>query len=241
MSTQATLITGSSKGIGRAISLEMVKDNQHVIGLYNSTNPVGFEDYSDYFHPLKCDITNTDDIDKTFIQISEWDFKIDKLILCAGITKDNLILMMKPNQWHEVIETNLNASFYLLKKTIPHMIKARHGRIVFISSVVAFLGSPGQVNYAATKAAVVGMARSLARELASRNITVNVVAPGAIKTDMLIAAGQKRVEELTNMIPLGYLGTPEDVASLVKFLCSDQASYITGAVVPVDGGLGMGL
>lgn len=241
MSKPTTLVTGVSKGIGQEIATALISSGHFVVGLYNKTEPIELKEFQDSTLLIKCDISNTEDINSAFEVIKSNKISINNVVLSAGITKDSLLLMMKPQDWQQVLDTNLNSVFFLLKKSVPDMVKARKGHIVLLSSVVAFMGSPGQINYAATKAAYLGIARSLARELASRNITVNLVAPGAIDTDMLRQAGEKRIEELSSLIPLRRLGSVSDVANVVDFLCSDKANYITGAVIPVDGGLGMGL
>jgi 3-oxoacyl-[acyl-carrier protein] reductase len=166
---------------------------------------------------------------------------VEVLIANAGVTKDALLLRMGEDAWDEVVDTNLSGVYRVVRRALGPMVRAHRGRIVLVSSVVAFLGSPGQVNYGAAKAGLVGLARSLAREVASRSITVNVVAPGVIETDMIASLGKQRVEQLLAMVPVGRSGQPDDVAGVVSFLASDDAAYMTGTVIPVDGGLGMGL
>ena len=163
------------------------------------------------------------------------------LVANAGITRDALVLRMGEDDWREVLDTNLAGAWRVAKRAVGRMVRARRGRIILVSSVSAFVGLPGQANYAASKAGMVGMARALAREVASRGITVNVVAPGVVETDMVAALGEARVEELRRMVPLGRTGNVGDVAAAVGFLASEGASYVTGAILPVDGGLGMGL
>jgi 3-oxoacyl-[acyl-carrier protein] reductase len=166
--------------------------------------------------------------------------QVDILIANAGITRDGLLLRMKDEDWQNVLRVNLDGAFHCIRRATPGMMKARYGRIVNMGSVVGLTGSAGQVNYAAAKAGLVGLSRSVARELASRNVTCNVVAPGPIATAMTDALSDERVAAITNAVPAGRMGTTEEVAATVAFLCSDAAAYITGAVVPVDGGLGLG-
>jgi 3-oxoacyl-[acyl-carrier protein] reductase len=169
-----------------------------------------------------------------------WGGKVEVLVANAGINRDGLVLRMTDDQWDDVVRTNLTGAFHAVRRAVPGMVRARWGRIVTMSSVVAMSGLPGQVNYAATKAGLVGFTRSLARELASRNVTANVVAPGPIVTAMTDALADARREEMRAQVPMGRWGTAEEVAAVVAFLCSDGASYVSGAIVPVDGGLGMG-
>jgi NAD(P)-dependent dehydrogenase (short-subunit alcohol dehydrogenase family) len=166
---------------------------------------------------------------------------VQVLVANAGITSDSLMLRMSDQAFHDVIDANLTGSFRVAKRAVAKMLRLHTGRIIFVSSVGAFVGLPGQANYAASKAGLVGMARAIAREVGSRQITVNVVAPGLIDTDMTAALGADRVSLMTGQVPLGRAGSPADVAAVVGFLASDSAAYVTGAVMPVDGGLGMGL
>lgn len=189
---------------------------------------------------VQADITDKDQLEAAFLAAEQAHGPVEVLVCNAGITADGLLMRMSDDQWDRVIATNLTASFQLARRASRSMIKGRYGRIVFVSSVVALLGSAGQVNYAASKAGLVGLARSLTRELGGRGITANVVAPGFIETDMTSALDQATIEAYEKRIPAARLGSTDDVASAVEFLVSDAAGYISGAVLPIDGGLGMG-
>jgi 3-oxoacyl-[acyl-carrier protein] reductase len=189
---------------------------------------------------VQCDVTSSASVDAAFTAVEAQLGNIEILVSNAGITQDGLLLRMSEENFTSVIDANLTAAYRVTKRASQNMLRARSGRIVLISSVVGLLGSAGQSNYAASKAGLVGFARSLARELGSRSITVNVVAPGPVETDMTAALGEKRLAELTAAVPLQRMATPEEIAGVVTFLTSNDAAYITGAVIPVDGGLGMG-
>jgi 3-oxoacyl-[acyl-carrier protein] reductase len=189
---------------------------------------------------LECDQTVPDQVEAAFGRIEEELGPVEVLVANAGITRDGLLLRMSDDDFTSVVDTNLTGTYRVAKRATRSMLRARWGRLVFISSVVGLLGSAGQANYAAAKAGLVGLARSLARELGSRSITVNVVAPGAVATDMLEALDEDRRQAITANVPLGRIAEPDEIAAVVAFLASDQAGYVTGAVVPVDGGLGMG-
>lgn len=189
---------------------------------------------------IRCDVTDAAQVDAAFTEIEQKIGPVEILVSNAGITKDTLLLRMSEADFASVLDANLTGAFRVTKRATQAMLRARRGRIVLLSSVVGLLGSAGQANYAASKAGLVGFARSLARELGSRSITVNVVAPGPVATDMTAALGEERLSQLTDAVPLGRMATPDEIAGVVEFLAGDDAAYITGAVIPVDGGLGMG-
>jgi 3-oxoacyl-[acyl-carrier protein] reductase len=234
MTGRTVLVTGGSRGIGLACAQRFAELGDNVAVTYNSSPP------PDGFFGVQCDVTSTESVDAAFSAVEAEFGPVQVLVSNAGITKDTLLLRMTENDFASVIDANLTAAYRVAKRATQGMLRARAGRIVLMSSVVGLLGSAGQANYAASKAGLVGLARSLARELGSRSITVNVVAPGPVATDMTAALGEKRLAELTAAVPLGRMATPEEIAGVVAFLASPDAGYITGAVIPVDGGLGMG-
>lgn len=232
--SRVVLITGGAKGIGLACARHFAGLGDKVAITYNSTPP------PDDFFAIKCDVTSQIDVDAAFTSVEEKFGAVQVLVSNAGITRDLLLLRMSEDDFTSVVDTNLTGAYRACKRATQGMLRARSGRIILISSVVGLLGSAGQANYAASKSGLVGLARSLARELGSRSITVNIVAPGAVDTDMTAALSAERREQLTNAIPLGRIASAEEIAGVVAFLASKEAAYITGAIIPVDGGLGMG-
>ncbi len=229
------LITGGSRGIGLACARRFQEQGDRVAVTYNSSPP------PEGLFGVKCDVTSNDEVDAAFGGVEEhFGGTVEVLVSNAGMTRDGLLLRMGEDDFTAVVDANLTGAYRVVKRASRGMLKARSGRIVLISSVVGLLGSAGQANYAASKAGLVGFARSVARELGSRSITVNVVAPGPVATDMTDALGDARLAELTAMVPLQRVAQPAEIAGVVAFLASADAAYITGAVVPVDGGLGMG-
>ena len=231
---RTVLVTGGSRGIGLACARAFEAVGDRVAVTYATKPP------PDDLFSLKCDVTSVSDVDAAFSAIEERYGPVEVLVANAGINHDGLLLRMSEEQFTSVVDTNLAGAYRVAKRAASGMVRARRGRMIFMSSVVGLLGSAGQANYAASKAGLVGLARSLARELASRSITVNVVAPGPVATDMTASLPENRQAELTAAVPLGRFATPEEIAAVVRFLASDDAGYITGAVIPVDGGLGMG-
>jgi 3-oxoacyl-[acyl-carrier protein] reductase len=237
------LVTGGTRGIGAACVEWFLLNGDRVATTFRAADPPGPPEGSDSdrFVAVRCDVRNPEQVETAFAAIEERWGPVQVLVANAGITMDSLMLRMSDEAFHEVIDANLTGSFRVAKRAVAKMLRHHAGRIIFVSSVGAFVGLPGQANYAASKAGLVGMARAIAREVGSRQITVNVVAPGLIDTDMTAALGADRVALMTGQVPLGRLGSTHDVAAVVGFLASDAAAYVTGAVVPVDGGLGMGL
>jgi len=232
--SRSVLITGGNRGIGLAIARAFAASGDHVAVTYRSGEPP--EDLL----AVQCDVTDTEQVDLAFKQVEEQHGPVEVLVANAGITKDQLLMRMSEDDFTSVLDTNLTGAFRLAKRASRGMLRAKKGRVVLISSAVALRGESGQANYAASKAGLVGFARSMARELGSRGITFNVVAPGLTETAMSENLSDEQREHLKSQIPLGRLARPEEIAAAVAFLASDAASYITGAVVPVDGGAGMG-
>jgi 3-oxoacyl-[acyl-carrier protein] reductase len=229
------IITGASRGIGAAVAEHFVAMGDTVVALSRSGSaPAGCAS------SLALDVSSSSAVNEAVATAVEAHGPVDVLVANAGITRDGLAMRMSDDQWREVIATNLDGAFFSARAVLPSMIRARTGRIVFMGSVSPFYGVPGQANYAAAKAGMVGLARSLAREVASRNITVNVVAPGFIDTEMTADLGSSR-DEMLKLIPMGHLGSTSDIAGVVGFLASNSAAYLTGQVIAVDGGLAMGL
>ena len=232
--SRVVLVTGGSKGIGHGIAFRLAKAGHRVAATYRSG------DVPADVLGVQCDVTDPAQVEAAFAQVESGLGAVEVLVANAGITRDTLLMRMSDEDWDRVIATNLSGAFRVARRAARPMVRGKFGRIVFVSSVVGMMGSAGQVNYAASKSGLVGMARSLARELGSRGITANVVAPGFIETDMTAELGEDLIKKYAEQIPLGRFGSVDDVAGTIEFLTSDAASYITGAVIPVDGGLGMG-
>ncbi|MEV0265529.1 3-oxoacyl-[acyl-carrier-protein] reductase [Streptomyces sp. NPDC050617] len=232
--SRSVLVTGGNRGIGLAIARSFADAGDKVAITYRSGEPPAG------FLAVKCDITDPEQVEQAYKEIEEKQGAVEVLVANAGVTRDQLLLRMSEDDFASVVETNLTGTFRVVKRASKAMLRARKGRVVLISSVVGLMGSAGQANYAASKAGLVGFARSLARELGSRNITVNVVAPGFVDTDMTRVLTDEQRKGIVGQVPLGRYADPAEVASSVRFLASDEAAYITGAVIPVDGGLGMG-
>ncbi|MFG1703286.1 beta-ketoacyl-ACP reductase [Nonomuraea sp. M3C6] len=228
---RSVLVTGGNRGIGLAIARELAAAGDAVAVTYRSGEP------PEGLFGVRCDVTSMADVEAAFDKVEAEHGPVEVLVSNAGITKDTLLAMMKEDTFTDVIDANLTGAYRVAKRAIRPMMKLKRGRVILISSVVGLSGQAGQTNYAASKAGLVGFARSMAREYGSRNITVNVVSPGFVATDMTAELDH---EAIVSNIPLGRQAKPEEVARVVRFLASDDASYITGAVIPVDGGLGMG-
>jgi 3-oxoacyl-[acyl-carrier protein] reductase len=231
---RSALVTGGSRGIGLAIARRLAAGGDRVTVTSRSGEPVAG------LATVACDVRDAGSVDEAFAKVEADQGPVEVLVANAGVTHDQLLALMSEDAFTSVVDTNLTGAYRVAKRAVRPMMRLRHGRLIFISSVAGLLGQAGQANYAASKAGLVGLARSLARELASRNITSNVVAPGLVDTDMTAAMPEKAKAEILARVPLGRFASPEEVASAVAFLASDDAGYITGAVIPVDGGLGMG-
>jgi len=232
--SRSVLVTGGSRGIGLAVARAFAAQGDQVAVTYRgSAAPDGL-------FAVRMDVTDPASVDEAFTAVEAEHGPVEVLVANAGVTKDTLLLRMDEASWSQVIDTNLTGSYRVAKRAASGMLRARRGRIIFISSVVGLSGSAGQTNYAASKSGLIGFARSIARELGSRSITANVVAPGFVDTDMTAELTEARRKEILGSVPLGRYATPEEVAGVVTFLASDTAAYITGAVIPIDGGLGMG-
>ncbi len=236
--SRVALITGGSRGIGLGCAQALRDFGHRVAVTYNST-PLP-EASKDGLLPVKCNVNDPSSVGEAFAAVEEELGPVEILVANAGITRDNLLIRMSEDDFSAVLETNLHGSYRVLKRAVRPMMRARWGRIVLISSIVGRTGLAGQANYAASKSALVGLARSVAKELASRSVTVNVVAPGPVDTDMLGVLSEQRRDEMVARVPMGRIGVVGDVANVVGFLTSEQAGYITGAVIPVDGGMHMG-
>lgn len=238
---RVVMVTGGSRGIGLACAEWFLARGDRVAVTSRSGAVQGEPGPPDRFLSLVCDVTDPAQVEAAFSSVEEAWGPVEVLVANAGITRDTLVLRMSEEVWSEVIDTNLTAVFRVAKRAVAKMLRQRRGRVVLVSSVSAFIGSPGQANYAAAKAGLVGLARSLASEVASRSITVNVVVPGLVETDMLAELGEERTMAFASQVPLGRIARPDEIAGVIGFLASEDAGYMTGAVVPVDGGLAMGM
>ena len=239
---KTAFVTGGSRGIGSAIALALGKTFHVIVGFVNSedkANDVVKEIVAagGSASAVQIDISDAESVDNAFTTIEKEYNSVDVLINNAGVTKDNILPRMKEDEWLEVIQTNLTGSFYTSQRAIKLMMKNKWGRIVFISSVVGLSGNQGQANYAASKAGLIGLAKSISKEMGSRNITSNVVAPGYIETDMTSFLDDQNKENIIEQLSIKRIGKPEDISNIVSFLCNDESEYITGQVIPVDGGL----
>jgi 3-oxoacyl-[acyl-carrier protein] reductase len=232
--SRSALVTGGNRGIGLAIARRLAAGGDQVMVTSRSGDPVPG------LSVVRCDVTDAASVDAAFAEAEAQHGPVEVLVSNAGITQDQLLALMKEEDFAGVVDTNLTGAYRVAKRAVRGMMRQRRGRLIFLSSVVGLLGSPGQANYAASKAGLVGLARSLARELAPRNITANVVAPGFVDTDMTAALPEERKKDILAGIPLARYATADEVAAVVAFLASEDGGYITGAVIPVDGGLGMG-
>jgi 3-oxoacyl-[acyl-carrier protein] reductase len=228
------LVTGGNRGIGLAIAHSLKAAGHDVVVTYRSGSA------PDGFKSVQMDVTSTDSVDAGFTSIEEQWGTPEVIVANAGITKDGLVMRMSDEDFESVIDANLTGAFRVARRSTKGLLKLKRGRLIFVGSVVGSVGSAGQVNYSASKAGLVGMARSFARELGSRGITSNVIAPGFVETDMTATLDEKRRSEIAGSVPLGRFCTAEEIADVVTFIASPQASYISGALIPVDGGLGMG-
>jgi len=240
------LVTGASRGIGRACAIALAADG-HRVGVCFGHDEAGAADTCATVTAaggealaVQADVVDPAAVDAAFSRVEDTFGRVEVVVANAGITRDGLMLRMDDEAWGAVLRTNLDGAFHTIRRAAPAMLRARFGRIVAVGSVAGLSGSPGQANYAAAKAGLIGLTRAVARELGSRNVTANVVAPGPITTAMTDALSDDRRQTMTSQVPLGRFGTAQEVAAVVAFLCSDAAGYVNGAVVPVDGGLGMG-
>lgn len=229
------LVTGGNRGIGLAIARAFAANGDRVAVTHRGSGA------PDGLFGVECDVTSTDQVDAAFDAIEAELGPVEILVSNAGMTDDTLLLRMSEDSFAQVVDANLTGAYRVAKRAAKGMIRARRGRLIFISSVVGFVGSPGQANYAASKAGLLGLARSISRELGSRSITANLIAPGFIDTDMTAAMTEARRAEVLENVPLKRYGTVEEIAAAALYLASEAAGYVTGAVIPVDGGVGMGL
>ncbi len=243
--SKVALVTGASRGIGRSIALQLAEEGYHVVVNYAGNQEKAEEVVEQIKQKgvdavaIQANVSNGDEVKAMIKEVVKIFGSIDVLVNNAGITRDNLLMRMKEREWDEVIDTNLKGVFNCIQKVTPQMLKQRHGRIINLTSIVGAVGNPGQINYVASKAGVIGMTKTAARELASRNITVNAVAPGFIVSDMTDALNDELKETMKSQIPLGRFGQDTDIAHTVAFLASDKAEYITGQTIHVNGGMHM--
>lgn len=230
------LVTGGNRGIGLAIAEAFAGLGDQVAVTYRSDADL----VPDGILAVRCDVTSTDDVDSLFTTVEEKHGPVQVLVSNAGITEDGLIMRMSDDAWASVLDANLSAAFRVARRASRNMLKARSGRMIFISSITAYTGLPGQVNYAASKSGLIGLSRSLAREFAPRGVTSNLVLPGFVETEMTAKLPQSRVDEIHGLIPLGRYGHASEIAGAVTYLASEPAAYVTGAVLTVDGGASMG-
>jgi 3-oxoacyl-[acyl-carrier protein] reductase len=229
------LVTGGNRGIGLAIAQAFAANGDNVAVTHRGSDvPAGL-------FGVRCDVTSAEEVDAAFGAVEAEFGAVEVLVSNAGITDDTLLMRMGEDSFQRVVDANLTGAYRVAKRATPGMLKARRGRMIFISSVVALVGSPGQANYAASKAGLIGLARSIARELGSRSITANVIAPGFVETDMTAELTEARRKEILGNVPLNRYGTAEEIAGAAIYLASDAGAYVSGAVLPVDGGLGMGI
>jgi 3-oxoacyl-[acyl-carrier protein] reductase len=232
--SRSTLVTGGNRGIGLAIARRLAAAGDAVTVASRSGDKV------DGLATVACDVRDVASVDEAFAKVEAEHGPVEVVVANAGITNDQLLAMMSEDDFTSVLDTNLTGAYRVARRAVRPMMRMRRGRLIFISSVVGLLGSPGQVNYAASKSGLIGMARSIARELGSRGITANVVAPGFVETDMTAVLPEETQKQYLSQIPLGRFGLTEEIANAVRWLASEEAGYITGAVIPVDGGIGMG-
>ena len=239
---KTALVTGGSRGIGKAIALQLGKSFNVVVG-YSSSKDSGDKVVAEIINsggtasPVEIDVTNIESIENAFTTIEKEYGGVNVLVNNAGITKDNILPRLKEDDWNDVIDTNLSGSYRTSQRAIKHMMKSKWGRIVYISSIVGMMGNQGQANYAASKAGLIGLSKSIAKEMGSRNITSNVIAPGYIETDMTAFLTDEQKDNIIEQLSIKRIGKPEDIANIVSFLCRDESEYITGQVISVDGGI----
>lgn len=233
---RTAFVTGGTRGIGLAVA-ESLRDSGHTVFVGSRNEPTAL---ADSIHWVRCDVADTESVDSAFAHIEETAAAPGIVVSNAGITRDKLTIRMDESDFVEVIDTNLTGAYRVCRRAVRSMMKQRWGRLILMSSIVGSSGQTGQANYAASKAGLVGLGRSLAREFASRGITVNLVAPGPIQTEMLSALGDDAVEQISARVPVGRLGTPQDIAAAVSYLVSENAGFVTGTTLEVDGGMGMG-